>query len=373
MITKFLVGTAFTIAAKIITIAVLLMTIAASYAGHINPRIWAFPAILSLTLPYLAFATVVLIIYWVIRRKIIFSCLCIGTVFLCMPALSQAFPLSFKSSADKGEKTFKLLTWNILHTEDQEYPESKENRAVEFLTNCGADIICLQEMISVGAGEIRHWNPQMERDLRAAYPYAAGTSGSDIKILSKYPVTLLPSRPRKDGRKTRFYEFIVEIEGHKLHIVNVHLISYSLSSTDREILSDIRGLQSAKESGKKFKATVLNKLKSAFRLRADNAADLRDYIDNIHGPLIICGDFNDVPSSWAYRTVRGDDLKDAYVETSFGPAFTYNANFLYFHIDQILYRGPLKALSVEKEKIRTSDHYPLMATFAFISDDKCLK
>ena len=37
----------------------------------------------------------------------------------------------------------------------------------------------------------------------------------------------------------------------------------------------------------------------------------------------------------------------------------------YFHIDQILYKGDLKALSVRKGKIKTSDHYPLLSEFEF--------
>ena len=37
----------------------------------------------------------------------------------------------------------------------------------------------------------------------------------------------------------------------------------------------------------------------------------------------------------------------------------------YFHIDQMLYRGPLKALSLKVGKINTSDHYPLIGVFEF--------
>ena len=58
-----------------------------------------------------------------------------------------------------------------------------------------------------------------------------------------------------------------------------------------------------------------------------------------------------------------DDLNDAYSETNFGPTFTYNKHLFLFHIDQILYKGDLKALKVERGSIDTSDHYPLLAEF----------
>ena len=37
----------------------------------------------------------------------------------------------------------------------------------------------------------------------------------------------------------------------------------------------------------------------------------------------------------------------------------------YFHIDQMLYRGNLEALSLKIGKINSSDHYPLIGEFAF--------
>lgn len=88
------------------------------------------------------------------------------------------------------------------------------------------------------------------------------------------------------------------------------------------------------------------------------------------GPMIICGDFNDVPESYAYRLLKGNDLKDAYVETGFGPMITYNAHAFWFHLDQIFYRGALRPLSVRKGKTKLSDHYPLFAEFEFIPADE---
>lgn len=44
---------------------------------------------------------------------------------------------------------------------------------------------------------------------------------------------------------------------------------------------------------------------------------------------------------------------------------TYNAHYFWFHLDQIFYRGGLRALSVKKIKTKVSDHYPLMAEFEF--------
>ncbi len=371
MITKFVLSTALTIAGKILSSVIFLLTILASYAGYVNPHIWAFPSILTLTLPYVATLTIILTAIWVLRRKIIFSVLGGLTILICLPSLAQVFPMHFPKKAEKGEKTFTVMTWNVLHTHDQEQPDLKENRAIDYILSSGADIVCLQELLYLNGRDIPHYTDAMGKALKKAYPYTATTKWtSDVKVLSKYPVKIISGMPQdQTGNQRRFFVFELDVDGHKLYLATVHLASYSLTSEDREILERIHGVRSAKESTRKFKSSVYSKMKAAFRLRADNAAALRDEVSDLEGPLIVCGDFNDVPTSWAYRTIRGDDFKDAHQQTAFWPTFTYNAHYFYFHIDQILYRGPLEALNWKRGSIRTSDHYPQIATFAF-TDDK---
>ena len=60
----------------------------------------------------------------------------------------------------------------------------------------------------------------------------------------------------------------------------------------------------------------------------------------------------------------GDDLHDAYADAAFGPTITYHENRFYFRIDQILYRGP-EILSIDRGNCKSSDHYPMIATFRF--------
>ena len=59
------------------------------------------------------------------------------------------------------------------------------------------------------------------------------------------------------------------------------------------------------------------------------------------------------------------DMKDAYAENAFGPTITYHGNRFYFRIDQVLYKGDMKAVDIERGDIESSDHYPLLTTFVF--------
>ena len=107
-------------------------------------------------------------------------------------------------------------------------------------------------------------------------------------------------------------------------------------------------------------------MKAAFEMRAQVSALIAEYAAGLEGNVIVCGDFNDVPGSWTYRNFTKHGFMDAYSQTGFGHLITYNQHLMLFHIDQILYRGNIVPLWVRKERLNSSDHYPLVAEFEFL-------
>ncbi len=357
---------------RIISIIIFLLTIVAAYGGRVNPEYLTIPSILCLALPYFALATIILIIFWALSRKIIFTTLGVLTIIACTGPLSLAMPLSSGKKAEEGQKTFKIISWNVLHTDDIRKPDYPGNRAVEFMVNSGADVICLAELNNFSPDELKKASPTLIDSLIRIYPYRAGLSTTDIKILSKYPVSREGHSYIAETGHHRFDFFKVNFPGSKiLNIGMVHLYSYDLTEEERQVIKDMRSVDGAKESVKELKGSILHKLRNAFRQRANNARVLRDAIDEIRpsAPLIVCGDFNDVPASWTYNLIKGDDMRDAYAETNLGFTWTYNKHLFLFHIDQMLYRGNITPLKVKVGKINSSDHYPLIGEFAFTTPD----
>ena len=80
-------------------------------------------------------------------------------------------------------------------------------------------------------------------------------------------------------------------------------------------------------------------------------------------PVIVCGDFNDLPGSYAYTTIRGP-LSDAYED--YGRPFgrTYNRLSPTLRIDNIFY-DPETFRCIDFKTVPTtlSDHNPIVATF----------
>lgn len=355
-------------AMRIISMIVYLVTIIAAFGGRVNPDYLTFPSILCLAFPYLAILTIVLVVFWALSRKIFFCALGIGTIVICLTPMSVVLPTGHSRSPEGDGQVFKVMSWNVIHGRDLREPDFPGNRAVDYMLNSGADVIALTELRAFDKSDIPNFTHELKDSLFSVYPYHAGLNHTDIKILSKYPVERIDKVRFDYSGNCRYDFFKIMFPHNKILVVGmVHLYSYDLSEEERMVVTDINSVQTAKSSMKEFRGAIRTKLGNAFRQRAEDAKILREELDDIGKdiPLIVCGDFNDVPASWTYNIVKGDDLKDAYTETNFGPAITYNLHAFYFHIDQMLYRGPLKALDLTVGKINTSDHYPLIGEFQF--------
>ena len=353
--------------ARIASAIIYILTIMGAYGGHISPRLMTIPHILTLGFPYLVVLTIICILGWAIARRWIQVGIGVLTLIICWGPLSLVAPWGREREPQADEKPrFTLLTWNILHGEDVENRDSTINRTFDYILHSGADIVALQELHNFSSHEIKHLPVALKDSIFAAYPYRVTDGINDLCLLSKYPARTLRVTDKPYGSGYFYEAYRINIGDKKLTVLNVHLASYQLTEGERDFVERKKSVNGAKNSLTEFKGSIYDKLKKSFVERDKHAREIREVIEHIRGPLIICGDFNDVPASWAYYRVRGEDLRDAYTETRFGPISTYNLHHFYFHIDPILYRGDIKALSVKRGSIRSSDHYPQIATFAFL-------
>ncbi len=353
---------------RIASYALYLITLISAFGGYVNPGVSSIPGALITVFPYFLSLTLIVIVAWLACGRLITAGIGVLTIILAWSPITTVFPLHSSSAPTPGAKTFRLLTYNILHGDDQEKGnDAPGNRSFEYIIESGADIVCLQEMINLNDPNEVHNLDSFKSRLDSIYPYQVGDTRIDTKVLSKYPIRQIPSERffGSQADPTRFTAYSVQIKGHELTLINMHLNSYALSEKERDLVKDLASVKNSKAGINELKGPLASKLRNNLLIRWDRVQTMRDAIDNVSGPLVICGDFNDVPESYCYRLLRGEDLKDAYVETSFGPMVTYNRHAFWFHLDQIFYRGPLKALSVKKGRIRSSDHYPLVAEFEF--------
>lgn len=348
----------------LLNIACGLCTLLAGYGGYINPDKFALAQLANMTFPgWIVLTLILLAVNLFIRKKL--AWLSVIVLVACIGPILTISPLNFTSrslSPDDESRTFTLLTYNVYNFRDNQGVNPEwGNRTLSYILSTDADIVCLQESSNLnGVGK------KAQRDsINSRYPYRLYSSRSGEVLLSKYHATEVDT-PQPDWGSGSFCAYDVEVEGHEVTVVNCHLQSIGLTDDDKELyreLTDKELRNPSRSELSKVKNGIVTKLLAAFRIRAQQARYIKEFLTTRKGNVILVGDFNDVPGSYAYRTIKSDGMKDAYSECAFGPTVTYNDNRFYFRIDQMLYRGDLEAVRIKRGDLRSSDHYPLFATF----------
>lgn len=352
----------------VFTVLLAVAYVVSAYGGMVDPAESSKYALLCLGYPILFWLSWLVLVVWAVLRQWKIAAITVVSFLATASPMLTYFPLNVGSpEVSPQEQTFRLLTFNVMNFVDFDGEVHEPNRTAQYILDMDADVVCLQE----GSQFVKLTDIKViQNDLPALlerYPYYS-QGVDDMVLLSKFPFDPADDSIVEGGKKVVSYD--VHLHGKTIRLYNCHLHSIGLTSDDKEIykqITDINKLDNlgAVETMKEVRSSLFSKLSKAFVARSKQARQLRDFIDKSGAEnVIVCGDFNDTPGSYSYRTVRGDDLHDAYLDCAFGPTITFHDDRFYFKIDHVLYRGAMKAVDIERGKINSSDHYPLLATFA---------
>ena len=88
---------------------------------------------------------------------------------------------------------------------------------------------------------------------------------------------------------------------------------------------------------------IISKLKQAYLLRAGQALQLEKHISESPYPVILCGDFNDTPTSFTYHTLS-KKLTDSFIESGKGIGRSYAGKMPSYRIDYIFHDNHFKGV-----------------------------
>ncbi|MBO7368142.1 MAG: endonuclease, partial [Paludibacteraceae bacterium] len=97
--------------------------------------------------------------------------------------------------------------------------------------------------------------------------------------------------------------------------------------------------------------------------RCSEAEKMADEIEKINRNMIVCGDMNDIPASYVYRTMLGN-MKDAFLLMHSFPnaGVTFHEGIYNFRIDYFFISDNIKPCEFSIDKQPMSDHYPIQLT-----------
>lgn len=281
-----------------------------------------------LVIPLAIFSTLATIIAVLYRSKgisLLFGAACLISLFLC----GKSWAVSFETD-ESTYHSLRFVSWNA---EGFQLNKDTLQTSAAFIRNLHPDIICLQE---------RPHDNLLHRDSISEafeYPYRVFNSREDevlnLAVYSRFPLSNM-----KEYYFPNSYNKVLQIdlqyEGRTIRLFNMHL--------------QTTGMTPAFQGNNRLHTYQLNA-----RERNRQAQLLAEAIAYSPYPVIVCGDLNDTPISYAYRKLT-DQLKDCFLEAGNGWEGTYQPANNLFRIDYTLCSPELKTSAYRLYSNHWSDH-----------------
>jgi endonuclease/exonuclease/phosphatase family metal-dependent hydrolase len=328
-------------------------------------KMWQI-AFFGLAYPFLMIINLLFVIYWAF-------CLKFSILFSLIPLLvgwdihRNVFAFNKESSKAGEDSTIRIMSYNahlFKSIETNEYDVRTKHQMLEMIEEEKPALICFQEFYSRRKGTY-NIKDSLKKSLDLKNIYMERFEDSDdetlaIAIFSKYPII--------HKKQIRFFDRMhantciyidIKFNSDTIRIINIHLQSINFQPEDYQYLDKVtREAETDVQSSKR----IGGRLKRAFISRSAQAKKVAQLIKESPYPVIVCGDFNDTPISFAYHTiVESGNLKSAFREKGSGFGITYGGAFPNFQIDHILCSPSIDVLNYKVIKKKFSDHYPIVA------------
>lgn len=256
------------------------------------------------------------------------------------------FTSSLSAEHPTDARTLRVLTYNIgLHNDYLDHNQDQLQGIAQLFSQTDADVVVLPE------SRLYSRYPRLLELLSQQYPYNI-TQATDITpryietfVFSRYPI----SNVQQLGDYIYAMDVTPDLAMPSLRLVACHLSSNQWHSS----LNGGEGL--------------LGNLQQGYARRLEQAQSIVTSLSGHQGPLIVCGDLNDLCGSPALRTLQQQlSLSDVWSAKGFGYGTTCTAKGLRLRLDHILYNPKqLTATSVAICDAPFSDHLPLAADFRY--------
>ncbi|MDJ0365668.1 endonuclease/exonuclease/phosphatase family protein [Hymenobacter sp. H14-R3] len=346
----------------------------------------ALAPLLALTVPLWLALTGLLALGWGLRGRRI-ALLPLAALALAWPQVQRGLPLHLtvnnKQLADNQESvvknqktnTLRLLSANVrifnVYAHLRKADPTAPARAMAWLAASPADVLCLQEFYQEPAGTrtadgdlfrvADKLGPQRGRQVFVSKSLT-NSAGAEfgLAIFSRLPI--VGRGEIAFGRLSQNHAMWVDVAGpgrrDTVRVFNVHLQSMSMDE------NDIVAAGTSKAGLQRKGRGLLGRFVRGAAARAWQADTLLAHIQRSPYPVLLAGDLNDLPYSYAYNRLAGP-LQNAWATVGFGPGNTYHGHLPpLLRIDQ-QFAGPqwrVLACRIHTE-ILYSDHFPVEALY----------
>ena len=341
---------------KFITSFFFLVSLALFFSVYISPEYFPYVGVITLTIPLLLVINAFLFFGLLFsKRKLVilpFIALILGWKFVGVTVQVRPVP--------ENPEGLSVLSYNVhmfSYSKNGEDRSTVGQNLIKWLKENPSDIKCYQEFYQDVTTPSRNTIKQLgiEEGYHYSYQIIQGNPrrrSFGMVIFSRYPI--VNEGVVLDSRSTNGIIFAdIKVEKDTVRIYNAHLESMNIPS------DQLNNLDGIKDNYKK----TLGRLKRGQVARASQLEVLLEHMENSPYDNILVGDFNDVPYSYTYFTLRSK-MNNAFEKAGRGFGFTYNKVLFFLRIDNIFYDENIEIQNFKTHReVDYSDHYPISAVF----------
>ena len=178
-----------------------------------------------------------------------------------------------------------------------------------------------------------------------------------ISIYSHYPIIRYGKINFNSEKNNSMWADIL-VREDTIRVFNNHLQTTDVSINGKKY-EEYRSVKDWKGQARTL-VNIVEQLKDNFVIRANQAIQVRNIIDTTRYPVIVCGDFNDTPVSFAYNHIAGNNLTDGFRDRGKGYGHSFNGIKGLLRIDFISYDKSFTGLVYDSPRLPWSDHNPII-------------
>lgn len=316
-------------------------------SSYVSPEAGRFWASLALMMPLVLLLNAAALVWWLLRGRWLLA-LMPAAALLCNMGYVSAM-IQLPDIWREGPGDIRVATLNTLGLARYPTKQLSASAIARSMERQKVDILCMQEF-----PDERAFPPDSIAALfRSRMPHFVYDQGQ--AIASRYPIL--------DHRYVRFPDSNnnylwadLAVDGRTVRVFSVHLQTSGIAALRLRFRKDYNRDAPVDR--------VLGEVERNSRIRARQVREIRDIIDSTRLPLILAGDFNDTPSSYTYRRMRGG-LTDGFQSTGsgYGGTFRYVGGLL--RIDYIFCNDDFRFVDYVTLNDDLSDHKAVVAELRF--------
>lgn len=342
-------------------------------SSFISPEIIWMLAFMGIAFPILLIINIFFILYWLLtypRRAFISGIF----LLLALPGVCSYFQIGIADDVlnySPNNNEIKLMSFNVRLFDLYNWTNNKttRNKIIDLVREADAGIMCFQEFFHEDTGIFNTLDTlkrvQKARNVHIEYTaHVKNVNHWGIATFSKYPIINKGTIKFRDSTDNISIYSDIRIDELIIRVYNLHLESIRFRSEDYKALKSITGKDDDTKLGGPQK--IIGRMRKAYIRRARQAELIKESVEQSPYPVIICGDFNDPPTSYSYQKIA-NGFEDTFKEKGAGFGTTYVGLMPFLRIDYILYQDNFfEAVNHQVLKDELSDHHPILSTLKIV-------